>query len=100
MKFSKISFGLRMWAIKQAKVQLQKKQEKLAQEQRTLEEQFKPIAPLDQPITASITLKPIEVTAPVPAPGQRIEIQAHTALDLAVEKLRKQVNRRNRCREP
>ena len=76
-----------MWALKQARKELA---EKALKDKQAVEKVFQPISPLEQPVTASITLKPIEATAPVPSQGQQLNIVPKTALDLAIDKLREQ----------
>ena len=86
MKY-KPNFGIKMWALKQARKELA---EKALKDKQAVEKVFQPISPLEQPVTASITLKPIEATAPVPSQGQQLNIVPKTALDLAIDKLREQ----------
>ena len=63
----------------------------LKQKERELNDRIEPGVPLNQPVAASLTLKPIEVTAPTPAPGTTYVIQAKTAMDLALDRLRAQI---------
>ena len=82
MKQKKPNFGERMKELKAQKSREAKDKELL--------DRFPPQPPLEQPVTASITLKPLEVTAPTPAPGQKIEVVPRTTLDLAIQRLREQ----------
>lgn len=92
----KLNFGQKMASIRKAKIDESAKKlylEQKAMKDKALLDQFPPGLPLEQPITASITLSPIEVTAPVPAPGQQINIVPKTRLDLAIDNLRNQANK-------
>ena len=80
-KAGKPNFGQLMAALKWARA-------KIAKDKAMVDEMFKPIAPLDQPTHAVVTLKGMEATAPVPAPGQQVTIQPQTTLDRAVQRLR------------
>lgn len=88
MKKAKIdlSFGWRMKALKWAREQIRK-------EKALTDEMFKPLDPLDRQVTASLNMKPLEVTAPTLAENQNIEIKVTTAMERAVQRLREQANK-------
>ena len=93
MSKSKVNFGQRMWVIRRAKAQeIKMKADKEAKDKALLD-QFPPSLPLEQPITASISLKPLVVTAPVPAKGMELNVVPQTALDIAINKLREQARK-------
>lgn len=76
---------MKMAALRQARKELKDKADR---DKAMTDDLFLPLDPLEMRVEASLVRKPLEVTAPVPAQDQKIEIHVSTALERAVERLR------------
>lgn len=90
MKKSKIPFGIRMAALRQARKEVK---EKMRKDKQLQDDLFRPVSPFDAPDEGKIVMKPLEATTPTPIIPQKVEVHVSTPLERTIERLRQQASK-------